>query len=61
MNDPKTWTKPWTAMIPLKAKDELVYEYACHEANDSMLNMLKGHRWEEKNGSGPKAGEGSAR
>lgn len=47
MNDPTTWTKPWTAMIPLKAKDEQVFEYACHEANDSLLNMLKGHRYEE--------------
>ena len=31
VDDPTTWTAPWTAMIPLKQKDELIYEYACHE------------------------------
>ncbi len=58
VDDPTTWTRPWTAMIPLKFKDELIYEYACHEANDSLLNMLKGHRWEEKQ---QRSGEGSSR
>ncbi len=58
MNDPTEWTKPWTAMIPLKQKDEQIFEYACHEANDSLLNMLRGHRYEEKQ---QRAGEGTAR
>ena len=58
MNEPSEWTKPWTAMIPLKQKNEQIFEYACHEANSSMLNMLKGHRYEEKQ---PAAGEGAAR
>jgi hypothetical protein len=35
-------------MIPLKAKDEQIYEYACHEGNDSIPNMLQGHRYEER-------------
>ena len=48
VDDPSTWTKPWTMMIPLARKDELIYEYACHEANESMEGMLKGHRYEEK-------------
>jgi hypothetical protein len=48
VNDPTLWTKPWTAMIPLKHKDELIYEYACHEGNQAIPNMLSGHRFEER-------------
>ena len=47
VNDPTTWTAPWTAMIPLKLKNELIYEYACHEGNSAIPNMLRGHRYEE--------------
>ena len=48
VEDLTTWTAPWTAMIPLKLKDELIYEYACHEGNDAIPNMLRGHRYEER-------------
>jgi len=48
VDDPTMWTKPWTAMIPLRHKDELIYEYACHEANLSIPDMLAGHRYEER-------------
>ena len=48
VSDPTTWTAPWTAMIPLKLKDELIYEYACHEGNSAIPNMLRGHRYEER-------------
>ena len=48
VNDPTTWTAPWTAMIPLKLKNELLYEYACHEGNVAIPNMLRGHRFEER-------------
>jgi hypothetical protein len=44
VTDPTTWVKPWTAMIPLKRTDNLVYEYACHEANHSMVGILRGAR-----------------
>ena len=44
VNDPTTWTKPWTAMIPLKLTHEEVYEYACHEGNLGMPNVLSGAR-----------------
>ena len=47
VNDPTMWTAPWTAMIPLKYKNELMYEYACHEGNQAIPNMLRGHRFEE--------------
>src|SRR5262245_58282817 len=48
VDDPTTWTKPWTVMIPLKLKNELIYEYACHEGNEAIPDMLRGHRYEER-------------
>ena len=33
ISDPTTWTRPWTAMIRLKQRDDRLYEYACHEGN----------------------------
>jgi hypothetical protein len=48
VDDPTTWTRPWTAMIPLKFKNELIYEYACHEGNAAIPDMLRGHRFEER-------------
>ena len=53
-NDPATWTKPWTLMIPLKHTDDLVYEYACHEGNSGLEFILKGARAEERAGTGKK-------
>ena len=52
VNDPTTWTAPWTAMIPLKLKDELIYEFACHEGNLAIPDMLRGHRFEERETAG---------
>ena len=48
VNDPTTWTRPWTAMIPLKLTHEEIYEYACHEANEGMVGILAGARLQEK-------------
>jgi hypothetical protein len=48
VTDPTTWTRPWTAMIPLKRTDEPIYEYACHEGNHSMVGILRGTRTLEK-------------
>ena len=48
VTDPTTWTKPWTAMVPLKGTDDAIYEYACHEGNHAMIGILKGHRVQEK-------------
>jgi hypothetical protein len=47
-NDPSTWVKPWTAEIPLRRSDEQIYEYACHEANYGMTNLLQGARTVER-------------
>ena len=48
VNDPKTWTRPWTFAMPLK-KDatQAVFEYACHEGNYAMRDMLSAVRAEE--------------
>src|SRR5262245_6913072 len=53
-NDPATWTKPWTLMVPLRHSDDLVYEYACHEGNSGLEYNLKGARAEEKAAAGQK-------
>ena len=47
-DDPATWTKPWTLMIPLKQSTEAIYEYACHEGNSGLEGILAGARAEEK-------------
>jgi hypothetical protein len=48
VTDPETWTKPWTAAIPLRRSDLSLYEYACHEGNYSMPNILAGARAQER-------------
>jgi hypothetical protein len=43
--DPKTWTAPWTVSFPLERDDDYgFYEYACHEGNNAMRNILSGAR-----------------
>jgi hypothetical protein len=49
VNDPATWTKPWTAQVTMAKSDGRVYEYACHEGNYGMLGILSGARAEENN------------
>ena len=49
VDDPKTWTRPWTMQYPLKRDDNYGYfEYACHEGNYSLFNILSGARADEK-------------
>ena len=50
VDDPGTWSKPWTAVLSLKRGEprDRIYEYACHEGNMSMRNMLSGARAEEQ-------------
>jgi hypothetical protein len=44
VEDPMTFSKPWTATIPISrlADDTQIYEYACHEGNYAMPNLLSG-------------------
>jgi len=49
VDDATTWTKPWTFAIPLTVNDdEPVFEYACHEGNYAVRNMLSATRAEER-------------
>jgi hypothetical protein len=48
VNDPQTWTKPWTLLIELtRSSDAHLHEYACHEGNYAMRNILSAARAEE--------------
>jgi len=40
LTDPATWTRPWTAEMPLKKTDQMLYEYACHEGNFHILTGI---------------------
>jgi hypothetical protein len=44
VEDPGTWTKPWTAVQFLRRIDTPLYEYACHEGNYGMAGILSGAR-----------------
>jgi hypothetical protein len=49
VDDPKTWTGPWTVTFPLERDDSYgFYEYACHEGNNAMRNILSGARAAER-------------
>jgi hypothetical protein len=48
VEDPATWTRPWTARIPMVLSPEPVYEYACHEGNYAIPNALSSERNNEK-------------
>ena len=48
VDDPATWTKPWSVMIPLSYSRDAVFEYACHEGNEGLAGILSGARAEEK-------------
>jgi hypothetical protein len=48
VDDPDAFTSPWTVQIPARRTDDLMYEYACHEGNQSMIGILGGARAEER-------------
>ncbi len=47
IDDPTVWTRPWTYQVPMSFNDEPLYEYACHEGNYGLENILAGARAEE--------------
>jgi hypothetical protein len=48
IDDPKVYTSPWRLEIPLnRESDYTIYEYACHEGNRAMENILRGGRAQE--------------
>ena len=42
VDDPETFTQPWRAEMILRATSNRLFEYACHEANHSLIGMLEG-------------------
>ena len=57
--DPATFSEPWTAALFLKTSTQPdVFEYACHEGNYAMRNILSGARASEKATTGPPSGPG---
>jgi hypothetical protein len=48
VNDPASFTKSWTAGIPMIKTEGPIFEYACHEGNYGMTNLLTGARAQEK-------------
>ena len=48
VHDPENFERPWTAAIPMTKTDSPMFEYACHEGNYGMTNLLAGARVEEK-------------
>ena len=48
VDDPSTYSRPWTAQIPMSKTEGPIWEYACHEGNYAMANVLRGARAEEK-------------
>ncbi len=47
VDDPATWTRPWTVQVPMVKSRDPIYEYACHEGNYSLMNILMGARAED--------------
>ena len=47
VDDPSTWTRPWSAAIEMSKSEGPIYEYACHETNYAMEGILRGARKRE--------------
>jgi hypothetical protein len=53
IDDPETWTRPWSFSLPLTANDrEPIFEYACHEGNYGLRNILSAARAAERAAAG---------
>jgi hypothetical protein len=48
LDDPTTWTRPWTVAYPIVKTEGPIYEFACHEGNYGLRDILSGARYEEK-------------
>jgi hypothetical protein len=52
VDDPSTWSRPWTYQVPMQANPDPVFEYACHEGNYGMETILVGARQREAEAAG---------
>ena len=60
VTDPTTWTKPWTAEVPWPRIEPGMYEFACHEQNYGLINVVRGAQIRAREGGGRQGG-GAAR
>ena len=44
VTDPSVWTRPWSGMVPWRPAEGPTFEYACHEGNYGMTNLLTSSR-----------------
>jgi hypothetical protein len=56
-DDSHTWAKPWTAAVDLKSQDQGMFEYACHEGNYAMRNILTAARAADQGAKAPQPGK----
>ena len=59
IDDPSTWAKPWSAEMPMAKTDGPIFEFACHETNYGIANILAGARADEKRAAEAAAKTGS--
>jgi len=57
IEDPATWARPWTGEMAWYATNGLIYEYACHEANYALGDILRGARERDREQGAAKAGK----
>lgn len=48
VEDPDTWTTPWSGEYTIRRMHDVIYEYACHEGNYGLANILRGARVAER-------------
>jgi hypothetical protein len=48
VDDPTAFTRPWTAALPMTRTDDRLFEYACHEGNYALMDILRGARYQER-------------
>jgi hypothetical protein len=53
IDDPTAYTQPWKGELTMSRSNDNIYEYACHEGNYSLENMLRGYRAAERKALGP--------
>ena len=54
IEDPASYTRPWTASIAMESMNADLYEFACHEGNYGMVGILAGARADEKAAAAPR-------
>jgi len=53
IDNPTAFTRPWKGELTMTRSTENIYEFACHEGNYSLENMMRGYRAAERKGVGP--------